>query len=832
LTKKYILLFSLLIGLQVSSSAQEIKVSADNQPLSDVLVQLRDRYDLSFSFNATQLRQYRVTAHRQFSNPGQALNFLLKDVPLAWEKTGDVYVIFAQRQKPEPKPIKHLLRGRIVERKTLEPLPYSSIAINGSGTISDESGYFSYRATDSVFQVQISHLGYYRLDTTLSAGKRHRIKLAPSVEQLGEVVVTDRLVETFLYSEDQAATVHMNHKITRFLPGSSNNSVFNLLRLQSGISATAEASENLIIWGSYEGQSRILFDDIVLFGLKNFNDNIGTVNPFVVKDIRLMKASFGAGYGDCVGGIADITGKDGNRKKFSMDLSMDNYTINGMVETPVTDNSSLILAYRHTYRNLYDNMNQDLAPNRDTEFNSEVTIVPDYHFRDLNFKYTLRGEQGFHLRLSMLAAKDNFSYNINEQLSRWFDLERKTAENSLQKGASLVIGKNGENGLSTRLGLSFSSLEAEYDNDQQVVNTYNNNVPRSTSRQTRNTTTEARLKLEANWAVNSHHQLEGALSWTGNRSLWNEDTAGVPFFEQRIRGSHITGMLQDRMTFGWFRLVPGIRLTRVPYLKKSFAEPRLSASFEISQAVSFSLAGGFYRQYLTKNSVEDKYGNYRYMWTVANDSEYPVLRARHLAASLTLETQNTQASLSPFYKKTHGLTRYVNFRVRDIENLYQGHSRSYGLDVYLKQNFLGHSAWASYTLSKTEESFEHFPDDTYLYAPQDQRHELKLAAVLNFDPVYFSANYVYGSGFAIPNYSLSGVTYERIPYHRVDASLTLKFNLNRVYGEAGISVLNLFDRDNLMYNNLERVPTTQTSSIRLYQQSVPFTPTLFLKISF
>jgi hypothetical protein len=174
----------------------------------------------------------------------------------------------------------------------------------------------------------------------------------------------------------------------------------------------------------------------------------------------------------------------------------------------------------------------------------------------------------------------------------------------------------------------------------------------------------------------------------------------------------------------------------------------------------------------------------------------------------------------------------VNFRVRDMENLYQGHSRSYGLDVYLKQNFLGHSAWASYTLSKTEESFEHFPEDAYLYAPQDQRHELKLAALLNFDPVYFSASYVYGSGFAIPNYSLRGVTYERIPYHRVDASLTLKFNLNRVYGEAGISVLNLFDRDNLMYNNLERVPTTQTSSIRLYQQSVPFTPTLFLKIGF
>ncbi len=832
MSRKYIVLFCLLVGLHVTSWAQDIHLAADNQPLSEVLVQLRDNYDMAFSFNDAQLSRYTVSADKHFQGPEQVLDYLLKDLPLAYEKTGDVYVIYPKQQKSRSKPVKHLLNGRIVERKTLEPLPYSNISINGSGTSSDQSGYFKHRATDSIFHVQVSHLGYYRLDTTLMPGSKHLIKLTPSVQQLKEVVVTDRVVETFLYSEDDAATVKMNHKITRFLPGSSNNSVFNLLRLQSGLTATAEASENLIIWGSYEGQSRILFDDIVLFGLKNFNDNIGTVNPYVVKDIELIKAAFGAEYGNCVGGIADVTGKDGNRNKFSMDVSLDNYTLNGMVETPVTNNSSLILAFRRTYRSLYDNKNWDLTPNRETEINSEITIVPDYDFRDLNFKYSLRNEQGFHVRLSMLAAKDNFSYKVDEELTRWFNLERNTTETSMQKGASLVIGNNWDNGFGTRLTVSHSSLEASYDNEQRVVNTFNDNTRRSSQVQTLNTTAENKVKLETGWAINSHHQLDGAVSWVGNRSSWSEDTAGIGHIDQNIRGSHITLMLQDRMTFNRFNLEPGIRLTRVPYIKESFLEPRLSASYEISDAVNFSVAGGWYRQYLTKNSVEDQYGNYRYMWTVANDSEHPVLRSRHLAASLTLEEGNTQASLSPFYKKTNGLTRYVNFRARDIEDIFKGHSRSYGLDLYLKQNLWGHTAWISYTLSKTEESFEHYPNDTYLYAPQDQRHELKLAALLNFDPVYFSANYVYGSGFAIPNYSLGGVTYRRIPYHRVDASLTYKFRVKPFYGEAGISVLNLFDRDNLMYNNLKRVPTTQTSSIRIYQQSVPFTPTLYLKVGF
>jgi hypothetical protein len=825
-------LFCLLILLQVSSIAQEIQVSADNQPLSELLVQLRDHYAVAFSFNDTELRKYSISVDRQFQTVGQMLGYLLKDYPLAWDKTGDVYVIYPQKKKSSHKPVKHFLRGRIVERKTLESLPYSNIAINDAGTISDDNGYFSHRSTDSIFHLQISHLGYYRIDTILSPGKKHLITMTPSVEQIDEVVVTDRLAETFLYSEDHAGVLHMNHKITRFLPGSSNNSVFNLLRLQSGITATAEASESLIIWGSYEGHSRILFDDIVLFGLKNFNDNIGTVNPFVVKDIKLMKAAFGANYGDCVGGIADITGKDGNRKQFSMDFSVDNYTLNGMLETPVTENSSLILAFRHTYRSLYENMNWDLTPNRETKVNSDITIVPDYIFRDMNLKYTFRNEQGFHVRLNILAGQDNFSYNVDEKLTRWFRLERNTFETGLQKGASLVIGKNGENGLTTRLTMSYSGMEAKYDNEQKVVNDFNNNTRRSSCKQTINATTEARVKLESKWAVNNHHKLEGAFSWIGNRSSWSEDTAGLNFFDQQIRGAHITLMTRDRMNFGKFRLVPGIRITRLPYLEKSFLEPRISASYEISEALDFNLAAGLYRQYLTKNSVEDEYGNYRYMWTVANDSEYPVLRSKHLAASLTLEKKNTHASLSPFYKKTNGLTRYANFRARNIENLFKGQSRSYGVDFYIKRNFLGHSAWISYTLSETEESFEHFPNGIYLYAPHDQRHELKLATLLNFNPIYFSANYVYGSGFPIPNYSLRGVTYDRIPYHRADAALTYKFSLNRFYGEAGISILNVFDRKNLLYNNLERVPTSQTSNIKIYQQSVPFTPTLYLKVGF
>ncbi len=804
----------------------------NNKPLSEVLVQLRDIHNLAFSFNDTELRQYNVTADRQFESTEELLSFLLKDLPLKWEKTGDIYVIYTQKKQSHQNPVKHTLSGRIVDKNSFEPLPYATIAINKSGTITNEDGFFSHKSSDSIFKVKVSYLGYYIIDTTLTPDKKHLIKLTPSMEQLKEVIIHDRLIETFLYSEDQAGMIRLNHKITKFLPGSSNNSIFNLLRLQTGISATAESSGNLIIWGSYEGQSRILFDDMLLFGMKNFNDNIGIVNPLIVKDIKLMKSSFGASYGDCVGGIADITGKDGNRKKISMDMSIDNFAINSIFETPIGDNSSLLFAFRHTYRNLYNPKELDLTPNKENKIDSDITILPDYTFRDINLKYTFRNEKDIHIQFSFLAAQDKFSYNVDDMLTDWLQLLRNTQETSLQKGASFVIGKDSKKGISTRLGVSFSSLENKFDNQNRAINIFNNNTLKYTRQETINNTQEINVHLESKWAVNDIHSLESGLFWVSNSSSWHEDTSNVNMIKQTINGTHISFMAEDNITFENFKLITGIRLTHVPYLQKTFLEPRLSASYSLSKTINFNLGGGLYRQFLTKNSIEDEYGNYRYMWTLANDTDYPVLRAKHISGSLTFEKNNTQASLTPFYKYTDGITRYLNFRLRDIETISTGHSQSYGLDFYLKQNLKGHTAWISYTLSQTEELFEHFLKNEYLYAPQDQRHELKLATLLNFDPIYFSTNYVYGSGFPLARYSSDEVTYERIPYKRLDIALTYKFNMKRIYGEAGFSILNLLNHENYLYNNLERVPTSQISSINIYQQSIPFTPTVYLKIGF
>jgi hypothetical protein len=814
-----------------TAKAQTVTISAHEQPLNEVLISLRNSYGLAFSFDDARLARYRVTLSAQFDTPEEALNALLEDLPLAYKKSREVFVIFPAPAKKQTSQKVYNLWGQVQERATGETLPYTHVVINGQGVMADLNGQWAYKSSsDSVFQVQVSHLSYYIMDTILKADQAHILKLSPAVEKLEEVIITNRVVESFVYNEDEPATVRLNHNVTRFLPGSSDNSIFNLLRLQSGILAAAEQASELMIWGSYEGQSRMLFDGFMLFGLRNFNDNISSVNPFMVKHVKLMKAGFDASFGNCVGGIAQITGKDGNTQNMALDMSVNNYTLNSMVSVPLTDYSAVTLGFRHTYYDLYKTKEVSIR-NQNNLAGEEIAIHPDYRFRDLNFKFSSQAPGKTGVKLSILAGEDDFAFEAREEIAHrdWY---RKTSENNVQRGASLQLNKTWKSALVGNMSVAWSDLQTRLDNTTEVRFINSGNLIRETVRSVTNASSEYTFKGGLELPLSEIHRLEGSLAFTGNGSGWQEDSLQVTLVDEQIQGQHFTFMLQDQLQWEHTQLKLGLRWNYVPELANTYWEPRASVTQELGNYVTAKLGYGLYRQFVMKSSVLDDLGNYHYMWVVADEESYPVLKGTHWVGGLVMETPHTHISIEPFYKKTSGITRYVNHVFRNKETLYRGEGRSYGLDLYVKQDIARHTAWVSYTLSKTEELFAYFPNDEFAPAPQDQRHELKLAAILDFDPFFFSANYVYGSGFPIPEFANGTVTYSRTPYHRVDAAFVYKFNGKHVGGEAGISVLNVFDTDNMLYNNLERVPSSQSASIELYSESMPFTPTLYLKVAF
>ena len=518
-------------------------------------------------------------------------------------------------------------------------------------------------------------------------------------------------------------------------------------------------------------------------------------------------------------------------------------TLNGMAEIPFKQNSALLLAVRQTYYNLYDQEDLNLYGTRNDRAgngngigdNLNVNVYPDYVFHDANLKFTSKLNNGDLFYISLYGGSDHFSYDFEDSFFIGNFL-KETKEENTQLGGSLFYGKSWGNGTITNFTFSASSLQRDYFDKYEIAIQLGRNR-QDTARLTHdiidNGINEYVARLDHRIPLNEMHSLEGGLGYIYNQAKLNETNIDVAPILIKSSEKRFNLFVQDNVSLNRrmnFKL--GFRLNYPANIQKIYFEPRISASISALKDWKVNAAWGLYNQFVSKSSSVDDEGNYRYLWMVSDNKNTPVLKGRHFILGTSYHKNDFTLSLEGYRKQTTGLTRYVDLSGSNNDGIYQGKSHSYGLDLFLKKDYRGHSAWISYTLSKTEELFNYFVSEEYRRAPQDQRHEIKFAALVNLDPFYLSGNYVYGSGFPL----LEDVTLHEVSngplYSRFDASFVYRFLVKKLKGEVGLSILNVFNRENIKQTNFESVPDYQTNTINIHAEAIPFTPTLFLKLTY
>ena len=838
--KTSLFLLVLLLCSQVPLAGQTIEIRAKEEPLNQVLMELAREYSVQLSFNDQQLSTYSITTQETFANPEEAISFLIKDYPLDFRQIGGVFTIYRTHH---PELIKQQqLSGRVIDALTGETLPYSHVQINNSGTVTDFNGKFSFISGDSLFHLRVSYLGYYIEDTTLSPGTDYLLKLFPSLIGLKEVVIKGSIIERSGQIGEEAGMIRLNHKIAYRLPGNGDNAIFNFLRLQPGILAAGERSTELIIWGSYSGHSKIMFDGFTIFGLKNFNDNISFVNPYMAKDIKVLKGGFCSEYDDRVGGIIDISGINGSSDKPSINLNINNMTLNGMASIPIKNKSSLTFAYRQTYYSLYDAEDLDIiSSSRPNGSQADVNVYPDYIFRDFNLKYAGSTSGGDSYFVSLYQGKDQFSYAVAQERPM-VDISQEAREENMQLGASAFYGKRWKSGVNSHLSFTASGLDKELYEKQEVIRKSGSGGfgsfanPASREVLFNNKIQEFSVKNKNHIPISDRHMLEAGWNYTYEIVSFREDSLENTLISSTDKSQRFGLFLQDEYRpVKWFSIKPGVRMDYPIHLERVYIQPRIQASLDLSHHWRLNGAAGIYNQFISETSVIDELGNNRYIWAICNNDDVPVLHSRHFVGGLTYRKGGLTMGVESFYKTATGVTRYVNLWRLGIKDVYQGHARMYGMDLLVKQYFKKHELWASYTLSKTEEYFPYMPENVdYRDAPQDQRHEIKGALLLNFNPFFFSTNYVYGSGFKTPPSLLDEPlnTPERYPYSRLDMAMFYRHSIKNYHFEVGISILNVTNHENIKYSNMILIPDSQTTSISIHAEAVPFTPTIYLNMAF
>ncbi len=834
----FVMLFLSVIQI-TAQTVKKIRINAQKTPLSQVLLDLKENYGIQFAFDNDFLSQYKISINQTFNTEEEALTYLLQNIPVELERSGDIFIIIPISQDTvavQPKAFNQV-SGQVLESQTLEPLPFSYISINDRYIQSDQQGYFNFIASaDTSLNLRISHLGYYYYDTVLNQSLHSKFLLVPEIEQIEEIKVISNLVEQSTLIGDKPGRMKINHRIAPVLPGYGDNTIYNLLRLMPGILASGESSNDLLIWGSYESQSKIQFDGFTIFGLKNFNDDINVVNPFVVKNIEVLKGGYEARYGERVGGIVDITGKNGTLQKPSFAFNINNTTLNTVAEIPISKKSSVLAAYRQTYHQLYDPTSLNLRGGNDKNPGSGNNLLfdvsPDYKFRDANVKYVYREDNGGQFSVSMYGGGDNFNYHMEGEVANNI-LIRTEDEQNQQLGSSVRLFQPWKNGNSTSITGSYSVYERNAYEQNQTENKRNGRERITKNITSENKVDEIAINAEHTFSLRKGHNLVLGISAINNNVKLIRNSFEESVIDLDSRSPRIVSFIQDELPLGKFLdLNTGIRFVYSTSMNKTYIEPRISVSARLTQDVKLNAAWGLYNQYMNKTSIVDSSLNYAWFWINSDEETIPVLNAQHWVGGVSYNKKGLTISGELFYKTTDGLTRFYNGGNRLGKGFYVGNSRSKGFDLFIKKEYKKHMAWASYTLSKTEEHFPFYIREEYLLAPHHQKHELKFAGILNFKSFWFSANYVYGSGFERYNIETGQGLERDKPYNRFDIALVYKFRPGKVSTELGVSVLNVFDTDNLKYSNLRSTSVDDVSLVSIYTNAVPFTPTLFFNIRF
>lgn len=797
--------------------------------LDKVLIDLAYNYDVELSFDSKLLSDHHVTLNRQFEDVEELLDELLDELPLSWERVDDIYVIFPKESKAS-----NFIVGQIVDRQTGEALPFADIFIGGKHSMSDDKGSYLFEvlACDTC-RVEALYLGYLKLDTLQNIVADPLIKLTPTPLPMDEIVIDSHLVERATQVGEEAGLITVNQQIASYLPGNGDNAIFNLLRIQPGVLASGEQLNKLILWGSPEGTSRIYFDGIPLWGLCNFSDNISVVNPYMVNRIDLYRGGYGVSSPDAAGGLARIRGKMGGAEVPTLGITINNETINSCLEIPIGEKSTLIAAYRQNYQNLFD---VDDFTNTDGlgYADGEMVATSDYDFRDVNFKYSIRGTNNNLFYLSALYADDRLGYDlaydmevekVREQIGT-LPVRMVEAERKQQIGISSYYGRTWSSGVSASTVASYSRLNNTYDFLRNIYDSSGEVVHSRDMRELNNISAVA-LKFNTMVDIAAIHRLSFGAEFNGNDLLLREDSISINRILLRERAGRLTLYGEDKISLrDDLSLTAGLRATYNITDKSYYYDPRVSLKFRPMDHLKFNAAWGIYHQYVVEASVSDEMDNYVYCWNLAGLNGVPVIRSQHNVVGVAYAPTNYIFSIDAYRKTFDGLTRFVS------GNLSNGDSRVYGLDLYAKRDFRGGSCfWISYSYADNKERFDHFSGTDYLRSLQDQRHELKAAMIYRIGKFHLSTTYIYGSGFPIYTDAMYK-SYIEPDYNRLDLSAIYSFMIKGCRVDGGVSLLNVTNEENVRYNNFSHIPLNQQSGISVESASMPFSLLLYLKFAF
>lgn len=820
-----LIIVSLFILVTLCAKGQTIHTK--KRKLNEVLNDIRSKYSLLISFDDSFMQTLILPQNKSFKSFRQFLNYLKKNYPIEISRIGK-NIILSKKDIAKQQSRSYSFYGKIYDSENMQALSNAEIIIDGIRIYTSPNGTFSYITNSSKpSKLTIKHLGYSIIDTICHPNRKLNIALPNSSTLLNEITVNSNKRSTEkTHIGKKPGLIKLNPNFIKKLPGYGETSIYTFLRLMPGVLATGENSNDISIRGSSEGQNNYTFDGFTVYKPWYKLSDIGTINPFLIKDIEVYKAGYDSSLGENVGSMIKISGKNSVNKKTSLSVFANNFIVNSYLELPVSKKSSFFISARKNIKDEINNGNSEgyyLQENvGDAIDRYYINGNPRYSLADLNIKYLYKLNKDSGFSINMFGSYDKIHMKDFTETSEFGGKNIQTNKDN-QYAVSLKYHNNNKHKGEFSIISSYSKI---YSNNFALAR-FNNIIYPDQNYNFKNTKTnsleEFRLKIQKHKVLKKGNSIDYGIGSTisiSNSYYMENDTVKL---DNNTLHHLFYGYINTNINLTEnINITAGTRINYSNEEKKIYFEPRFSINYYLNGCWKLYASSGIYNQFTYKSYILDKIGNNNFIWTTCN-KDIPSLISNNHCLGIKYSNRRITVSSELFYK--HIRNQIYTIYSTDKYMNQKSKTKYYGFDLFSKYQNQKLISWISYTYSILKDNkYGHYSRTSF-----DNRHEIKIASSYNINnKITISSNYIYGTGLNMWHYNPEG-TYD-LKYRRLDIGAFYKLKIKRIKTELGCSLLNVFNNRNSKLDEFTRFGIGD-DIISYPVEGLRRTPSFYIKIS-
>ena len=856
----HICLCTFLFSISLAAQDGIVRLNEGDYSPLELIEEISGTQAYSLSYNPEALKDLpSITIDRE-TRDVQDLIKLLQDYPyLDLEVNSNAGRIIITRS------ILITLSGLVIDSLSGESLPgviiYNETEVLGT---TNSDGFFSITLNINLDSIRVNMFGYNSQAFTIDQLRSIRTIELSNINTLSGIVIMDSLEIDDILPDDKIRPEHLEK--SQSISGTSD--VFSYVRMIPGVSNGSEGQNGISVRGGSPDQNLILLDGIQIYEASHLGGLNSVFISDAIKYVEFYKSAFPSKYGGKLSSVLDVQLKDGNRNDFSRSFSAGLEGIEGHIEGPLGENTSINLNGKLSWFSLIASplIEDNLDFNNSTLRYSDGYAKFSHWFKPSN-----------RLSFSFYNGEDVIRLTRNDDGSSPFS--SFTDVNRIEWGNRLFalnwnVALSDELFLSTALGVSNfnyssrGSYSIDYiENDTTNTNAFdilsNSDLQDISFQSTLDYYTEQSGKYSIGTQLIRHINSPSIIESDQFLDPNIINTAALDSTYTSIEWA--TYFDNTRYLGKYFRINAGLRLSYFGGLNNTFfyALPRGSLTYERN---NFKVSSSYSRlSQFIHLLVNPGPGLPSDLWVPSTENIEPEL-SDNIDLQLQYRWGDFLLGINGFYKSYSNVIEYSDeydifysliidndlFNV-SLENenweerVSVGNGKSYGFELVLAYSS-GPFEWhTSYTKSRSERLFEDLNKGDPFPHRQDRPHNLSSFMKYKLDDNRsLQLSFAYGSGNTFTSSTEVTLTFdgeriivpssrnnERVPsYHHLDILYSgRKRNNKGGIWDYSIGVYNVYNRLNPFYVYVFQNPETQDfegfRKISIY----PILPKLNIKYS-